>query len=147
MTSAQVTNSTADRVDVTVRRELRAPSGTKRAVHELTLTVLRGGTLHLANTAAVSTVHSESLARVGLGFTLPCKVRGPSMAFRGLSRPSTDLHGLPWPPLTFHGLPWPPVASRGFPPTAMHALLHATLQGRRRPRPRVDGALVWPWAA
>ena len=66
-----VTHASSARVDVLIRRELCAPNGSKRAAHDITLTVLRGGAIHLANTASVALVHSDSLARVGLGFALP----------------------------------------------------------------------------
>ena len=74
--SVTVVRQTAARIDVELRRELRSPRGPRRAVHTVRLTVLRGGSLHLANTADITTVHAQSLARVGLGFTLPRRAVG-----------------------------------------------------------------------
>ena len=71
-----VAHASSARVDVLIRRELCAPNGSKRAAHDITLTVLRGGAIHLANTASVALVHSDSVARVGLGFALPRQAVG-----------------------------------------------------------------------
>ena len=67
----RVTRNTPRRIEITIRSVRCAPSGKVRATHEVVLTVLPGGTIHLANCAETVPVHSESLARVGLAFALP----------------------------------------------------------------------------